>query len=106
MRLKINKGREWVDIEKTSHGKYVLVGSSLISHYDVGCEDEIGFSDWGELVLNLDENSDPWQCFGISINLQYKNVILFYDSIEAKNMKEIKEALKHITLCAWNPWDI
>ena len=104
MRLKINDGRKWIELEKVLRGRYVIVNSSFKDFIED--EDEIGFCDWDETVINQDKKSSPWQCFGIPISLQYKNVSFNYSVIEAKNIEEIKEALRHVTFCVWNRGDI
>ena len=106
MKLKINErnGKGWIELEKLSRGKYGIINSSFYDFMDD--EYEIGFCGWDETVINQDENSDPWQCFGIPISLQYKNVSFNYSVIEAKNIEEIKEALRHVAFCVWNRFDI
>jgi hypothetical protein len=61
----------------------------------------LGFFDWDSVVQNLDESSDAFQCFDISMSLKFKNVYLTPDKVIASSFDEIKEAFRYIKIRSW-----
>lgn len=68
----------------------------------------IGFAHWSSDVDNLDDPEDIYasnaaMCFGMSERLRWKDVELSPKVCLAPNIDRLREALKHIYVCAWCP---
>lgn len=93
----------WIIVERKG-GIFHIVDDNMTN---TDCS-ALGFDDWSDEVEDLDNGwSDESQCFGMSIKLKWKNIVLEPEgSINAKNIDELCGALEHINICAWCPWDI
>lgn len=93
----------WIEVEETEPGQFEVVGNNMTSDRSP----ELGFSAWDDQVRDLDNGeSDESQCFGMSCRLRWGRVYLSPDSFTAPSVRKLKEALKHVVYCAWDPDDI
>ena len=98
----------WIEVEETSPGHFTIVNDSMTVK-DGDCMIDptaLGYVEWDDEVENLDTDSDPYECFGISQDLQWNEVSLGVTSFEAPSIERLKEALSHVTLMSWCPGDI
>jgi hypothetical protein len=56
----------------------------------------VAFNPKGPGVVNLDENSDVMQCFGISTKVSYGDVVLGTREMHANSLEELESALKNV----------
>nr|MDO8119284.1 hypothetical protein [Candidatus Sigynarchaeota archaeon] len=97
------KEEYWIDVNEESPGMFVIVSENMTTEP----ETELGFSAWDKEVEDRDNGaSDGSSCFGISSHLKWNDVELFPDSFKAPSIERLKEALAHVTMCAWDPWDL
>jgi len=99
----------WIVVETSEFGLYWITAHSVSGRYGARLHDEdwFGYCCWDEEVVDLDAgNSDESDCLGISLHLEWKEVTLTNDRIYAPNLERLKEALQHVTPCAYCYWDI
>lgn len=90
-------------IQKVAPDRFNIVDNSMFNKNTPG----LGFMAWDkDLVLNMDKDSDEWQCFKISTKLSIEGCVADGEGFTARGMKGIKEIIKHITYIAYDPGDI
>ena len=98
---KENKDNAWIEVEEKEPNIFVVISNGITRP-----ETTLGFSNWDEEAIDLDNGSDESQCFGMSNRLQWNEVILTPDEMSAPTVDRLKAALEHITFCSWDPDDI
>lgn len=99
----------WIVVEQVACGRYVVVEDNLTVKSDDRLWDdlELGFIGWDDEVEDLDAgDSEESQCFGMSNRLRWNDVDLTPEEFRAPSIERLREALVHVTLCAWCPDDI
>ncbi|MDB5194185.1 MAG: hypothetical protein JWN50_199 [Parcubacteria group bacterium] len=96
---------EWIEVEEMSQGVFTIIGDGMTGEYLT-----LGIWLWDDEVEDLDAgNSDESQCFGMSDHLKWGDVefdLCLMMEIRASSLDQLKEALKHVVFCAWDPEDI
>lgn len=98
----------WIEVERKGSGLFVVTDDNLTEKGDdPSDQSSLGFIQWDSEVVDLDNGeSDEGQCFGMSNHLKWKDVDMTPHEYKAPNIKRLKEALQHVAICAWCPWDI
>jgi len=112
--VNVNGGKtEKIVLERSGKGIFRIVDSTIdnliLSKKGNSLHDatELGFNNLASGCEDLDAGtSDQSQCFGISSKVRYLDVIITPGKIEAKSVREIKEAVKHLRFVAWCLGDI
>lgn len=91
----------WLEIEEREPHIFTVVGENLTEEGEC-----LGFSKWNNEVVDLDAgNSCGSQLFEISNHLAWKDVTLTPSKLMAPSVERLIEALDHVEICAWDPWD-
>jgi len=104
-----NQENNWIEVKKASNDVYDIIDNNMTVKNGDWITDAValGYMDWDNEVEDLDNgSSDGSQCFGISSQLKWKDVIFSDYVIRAPSIKRIKEALEHISIGAWCPGDV
>lgn len=109
MKLKINGGEDFLELKKVGVHLYLILGTSLTDDGGDYLKNNVSwcYSSWdAATVENLDGTSDVSQCFGFSECLRFGETLLTTGNVKARNIGEIKKALKHVRLSSYCPGDI
>lgn len=99
----------WIEVEEKVEGVFTVINDNMtVKNGDSITENtNLGFSQWDKEVEDLDNGeSDESQCFSMSSHLKWKDVDMTPEEFKAPSIKKLKEALKHVAICAWCPGDI
>lgn len=101
----------WIIFERKG-GVFHIVDNNLTykeqnDHDWITKNTELGFSDWSEIVENLDTTSENYEYFEISDRVKSNGIVLSFDHpINAENIDELCNALENVAICAWCGGDI
>jgi len=96
----------WIEVQEASAGVFIVTDDNMTDD-DNTC---LGFVAWDGEVEDLDcGSSDESQCFGMSDHLRWNDVdlrLMHVKEFRAPSISRLVEALSHVTLTAWDPYDI
>lgn len=98
----------WIDVEEWKPNVFTVVDNNMTVKNGNWVVDQtsLGFTQWDEEVEDFDHYSDESQCFGMSNHLRWQDVELTPYKFRAPSAERLKEALTHVTMCAWCPGDM
>jgi hypothetical protein len=109
-RIRINLGQKqegnWIEVEEKKPGIFTVMDDNItVKDGDRVTEDvTLGFSEWDDEVEDLDGDEDSQMC-NISEHLKWQDVDLTPEEYHAPSIERLKEALSHVTICAFCPGD-
>lgn len=101
--LKINKGRETLELGPRTDGVYPVLSSSLNRE---GLSLVISPSQCAAGVENLDQSSDWADCFGLSCRVSVDGCEIGTGEMRAKNLDLLQVALNKVAFVARDAEDI
>jgi len=101
----------WIEVKYLRRGQYAITASNLLRDDDALC---LSASVWDKEISLGEHNGDGYDCFGLGEHVIWQDVSLDFNeadnakfgTISAPNIRRIREALKHMAICAWDPQDI
>ena len=100
---------KWILVKEEKAGVFMVVDDSMtVKNGNSLFENTaLSFCHWDEQVEDLDNGkSDESQCLGMSRHLRWNDVDLTPRRYTAPNINRLKEALTHVSICAWRPGEI
>lgn len=97
-----------ITVEETEPGTFEIVDNSLTQKggdWRVA-NTALAFKEWDDDVENIDRGGDAQVLLGLSESLRWKDVELTSFEIHAPSLDRLKEALEHVTLCAYCSGDL
>ncbi len=97
--------RSWIIVEERSKGIFKVVKNNLTDsdHSSLGIS---GCSSEVRILEDPSSPSDEFQCFGMPSRVRWEDVWIEPYEFHASSLSRLKEALSHITFCAWCVDDI